>query len=134
MLLVLNNFFLVPTLISILGLILIYSFRKKLFSGNKLFWISIVICFSIYLFFVGSSLIEDTYLTFKISSFTNDDGVYQYNKLNTEQKYYNERLINDLSRNFSVVFGLTISVLFAGVYFIIAQLFNFIKNNLNKNA
>lgn len=121
-----SNFFLIPTLVSIGILGFIFYYRKRLFLKYKIFWISIIICFAIYLFFVGSSLIEDAYLNYKVNSFKEIDETYQYEKLNVQEKYYNERLINDSSRNLSVVFGFVISIIISLVYFIIAHFIKFI--------
>ena len=123
-----RNYFLIPTIISIGMILLIFIYRRSLFRSNKILWNSILIRVIIYLFFVGSSLIEDTYYNYKVNSFTNNEETYQVGDLNHEQLYYLERLTNDSGRNISVFFGLFIAILVGFLYFIIAKAIKFLRN------
>jgi hypothetical protein len=118
-----NNYLLIPTIISIMALGTIFYFRKKLFSKRKVLWTSLTVFFVLYLLMVGSALYDDIYYQWDVNRYDlNKDGLFNGVEITNEQNLAMQKLINDVGRNFSFITGFVFAVAVAGGVYIIGRL------------
>ena len=119
----------IPSLISIMVLGIIFLKRKKLFANGelKLFWISTVVFFVIYLLIVGGATYSDLNAQLTLNDFDlNKDGLFSGEEITAEQKEAMQKLNSDTGRNFSFIIGFIFSLIIA--------FFVFIGGKLNENT
>jgi hypothetical protein len=109
-----------PAIISLVGLLVILFYRKKLFVKNRLFWICITIFLIVYLYFVGTATYESIYFQWDLNKFDlNQDGMFSGDEITTEQKKAMNNLISDTGRNFSFITGFIFSLFISTIVYII---------------
>src|SRR6187402_1231715 len=86
----------IPTIICLIGLLTIVFNRKKLFSKNKLRWISLTVFLIFYLFIVGTSTYKGIYYQWDLNRYDLDkDGMFGGAEITVAQKEAMNKLIND---------------------------------------
>lgn len=108
---------------------IIFLKRKKLFANGelKLFWISTVVFFVIYLLIVGGATYSDLNAQLTLNDFDlNKDGLFSGEEITAEQKEAMQKLNSDTGRNFSFIIGFIFSLIIA--------FFVFIGGKLNENT
>lgn len=122
-----------PTIICLLGLLAITFNRRKLFSKNRLLWISITIFLILYLFIVGTSTYDAIYYQWDLNRYDLDkDGMFGGAEITDAQKVAMSKLINDTGRNFSFITGFIFALLISTIVYIIGQIMLKLKNNKGK--
>jgi len=108
-----------PTIICIIGLLAILVYRKRLFTSNKLFWISFTVFLVIYLLIVGGATYDDIYYQWDLNRYDlNKDGMFGGNELTDEQNEAMRKLTSDTGRNFSFVTGFVFSLIISTAVYI----------------
>lgn len=100
---------------------IIFLKRKKLFANGelKLFWISTVVFFVIYLLIVGGATYSDLNAQLTLNDFDlNKDGLFSGEEITAEQKEAMQKLNSDTGRNFSFIIGFIFSLIIAFFVFI----------------
>ncbi len=96
----------IPTIICVVGLVIILIYRNRLFSKKKLFWTSLTIFLVLYLFIVGSATFDDIYYQWDLNRYDLDkDGMFGGVEITDEQNEAMRKLTNDTGRNFSFITG-----------------------------
>jgi hypothetical protein len=122
----------IPSLICLIAIILILRSRKKLFTKDRLLWISILCFCFIYLFFVGSSAYADIYYQLDLNKYDLDkNGFFSSSESTTEQKNAMQKLSSDLGRNLSVFIGFIFAIILASFIYIFGFIAKKIRNNKN---
>ena len=106
--------------------------RKKLFANGerKLFWISTVVFFVIYLLIVGGATYSDLNAQLTLNDFDlNKDGLFSGEEITAEQKEAMQKLTSDTGRNFSFIIGFIFSVIIAFFVFIGGKLNEYTRKN-----
>ncbi|MGC3947589.1 MAG: hypothetical protein QM762_24305 [Chryseolinea sp.] len=113
----------IPAVVSILGLVAICWYRKKLFKRYPSLWACIVIFLGLYLFIVGGALYKDIYYQWDLNRYDLDnDGVFGGEEITSEQTAAMNRLTNDVGRNFSFITGFIFALPIASVVFVFGLL------------
>lgn len=121
----------IPSIISIIGFIVILIFRKKIINRNKALWYSLASFFIFYLFIVGIATFYSIYYQWNLNNFDLDhDGFFSGSEINKNQQLAMKRLINDTGRNFSFITGLVVSGILS---FFTYLLFNLLKAKKKKS-
>lgn len=119
----------IPSIVCIIGLILIIFFRKKLFKTNSALWIAITVFLVLYLFVVGGATYEDICLQFEANRLDlNKDGVYDISEQTNELQKVMGKLTNDVGRNFSFISGFVFAFIISSVVYVFGRLFQYFKN------
>jgi hypothetical protein len=78
---------LIPMLVSVLGLVTIVSFRKRLFNRDKLLWTSLSVFLVVYLFIVGNAMYDDIYYQWELNRYDLDkDGLFAGEEITKTRK------------------------------------------------
>ncbi|MFK7900368.1 MAG: hypothetical protein AB8B61_06390 [Cyclobacteriaceae bacterium] len=120
----------IPSVISILVLVILFVKRKRIFKSRtkKWLWVSVTIFFLFYLFIVGGATYSDIYAQWNLNQFDLDkDGFFGGNEITPEQEKAMRNLISDTGRSFSFITGLIFSGIIASFVFIIGRLIERIK-------
>ena len=123
---------LIATLFSLGILWYILANRKEFFQDNyrRWFWISAVVCFSIYGLIVGLAMFQDIYLHWNLNRYDlNKDGIFTGEEICEEQKNAMNRVIRDFGRNFAVITGLIFSAIISFPIFLIGIGIQKLKRN-----
>jgi len=113
----------IPTLISVLGLVTIVIFRKRLFSRDKWLWTSLTVFLVVYLFIVGSAMYDDIYYQLDLNRYDLDkDGLFGGEEITKDQEAAMQRLTSDVGRNFSFITGFIFALIVAGGVYIFGRL------------
>jgi hypothetical protein len=113
----------IPTLISVLGLVTIGIFRKRLFNKDKWLWTSLTVFLMVYLFVVGSATYDDIYYQWDLNRYDLDkDGLFGGVEITKDQQAAMQRLTSDVGRNFSFITGFIFALIIAGVVYIFGRL------------
>ena len=124
----------VPTLISLIAIMIIISKRKILFSTNKRkrIWISISVFCVVYTLIVGIAMLNDISCQLELNRFDlNNDGIFSGTEITKEQGKAMSRLINDTGRNFSFITGLIFSLIISTPFYWIVLFFEKLKGKHN---
>ncbi len=114
----------IPSVICILGLIIILSYRNKLFTRNKILWLSITAFFLLYLLIVGGASYYDIYYQYEANRLgINQDGLFSINEQTEELNEVLKNLNNDVGRNFSFITGFIFAFIISLVVYIFGRLF-----------
>ncbi|MCL7763665.1 hypothetical protein MPF19_09590 [Polaribacter sp. Z014] len=122
----------IPTIISILILGILFYKRKKLFINdkNKVFWISVILFFCIYLLIVGNATYTHYSTNILLQSFDlNKDGNFNTAEITPEFNIAMRNVISDTGRNFSFITGLLFSGIITSFVYVIGTKINQYKNN-----
>ena len=122
----------IPTIISILILGILFYKRKIVFKNEqkKLFWISTIVFFGIYIFIVGNATYTHYSSNLLLQSFDlNQDGNFNGREITPEFKIAMRNVISDTGRNFSFITGLIFSGIIASFVYAIGTKINQYKNN-----
>ena len=117
----------IPSAISICLLGIIFCYREKLFKKgeNKLFWISIIVFFAIYLFIVGGGTYSDISSQLNLQKFDlNGNGMFNGAEITPELKIALKKASSDTGRNFSFITGLFFSGIIAFFVYLIGKRLN----------
>lgn len=113
----------IPTIICVVGLVIILIYRKRLFSKNKLIWTSLTIFLVLYLFIVGSATYDDIYYQWDLNRYDLDkDGMFGGEEITAEQKEAMRKLTRDTGRNFSFIIGFVFASIISTVLYILGRL------------
>ena len=113
----------IPTIICLFGLLTIIINRKKLFSKNKILWISITTFLILYLFIVGTSTFEAIYYQWDLNQYDLDkDGMFGSTEITDAQNEAMRKLISDTGRNFSFITGFIFSFIISTFVYILGQI------------
>lgn len=106
-----------------MALLLIFIFRKRLFSKNKIFWTSLTVFLVLYLFIVGGVTYYDIYHQWDLNRYDLDkDGMFGGKEITAKQKEAMRNLTNDTGRNLSFISGFIFSFIIAAVVYILGML------------
>lgn len=120
----------IPSLVSMLFLVMIIRKRKTLYKLGKWkwFWISTTVFFGIYLLIVGGAAFTDISLDLSLQKFDlNGDGVYKGEEITSEQQDAMRKVNSDIGRNLSIFTGLVFSGIIALFVFIVGKVFDYIN-------
>lgn len=113
----------IPTIICLFGLLTIIINCKKLFSKNKILWISITTFLILYLFIVGTSSFEAIYYQWDLNQYDLDkDGMFGSTEITDAQNEAMRKLISDTGRNFSFITGFIFSFIISTFVYILGRL------------
>jgi len=112
--------FLISFLFSLLLILAYWKWRYKI--KRKSLWLSLIVFFITYAFFVGIAFYDDISIQIKLNTFDlNHDGLFTGNEITKEQKIVFGKLINDTGRNMIVFFAIILSG--------ISSIFTFVISN-----
>lgn len=119
-----------PAIICLLGLVLILTFRKKLFVKNKILWISVSVFLILYLFIVGSSAYNDIYYQIDLNRYDLDkDGFFSGHEITEAQTKAMWRLTNDVGRNFSFITGFIFAFIISCIVYAVGKFTSKLKEH-----
>ncbi|MFA7446533.1 MAG: hypothetical protein WCY89_11350 [Flavobacteriaceae bacterium] len=122
----------IPTLACIIGLVMIFVFRKKLLARNRLFWISAMVFLILYLLIVGGALYNDIYYQYEANRLDlNKDGLFSKNEMTDELNEIMTSLNNDTGRNFSFITGFIFAFIISTVVYMVGLFFKRGQKNPN---
>lgn len=112
-----------PTIICVVGLLIILIYRKRLFSKSKLFWTSLTVFLVLYLFIVSSATYDDIYYQWDLSRYDLDkDGMFGGEEITKQQEEAMIKLTNDTGRNFSFITGFVFALIISTAVYISGRL------------
>lgn len=115
----------IPAIICVIGLGILFFYRKKFFQKNKVFWISVTVFFVLYLLIVASATYDDIYYQCNLNRYDlNKDGIFSGQDITKEQEAAMQRLTNDVGRNFSFIIGFIFALIISSIVYIIGLLFS----------
>lgn len=121
----------IPSLICIVGLLIIIAKRKFLFLKNRLLWTSISIFLCLYLLIVGTATYDDIYYQWNLNHYDLDNnGIFSGKELTKEQNEAMTKLTNDTGRNFSFITGFIFSFIISLTIFILGRILNGIRRKV----
>ena len=115
-----------PSIVGICALVIIFIKRHRLFNdqNRKLFWMSLIVFFVIYVFIVGGATINDIYYQWDLNRYDLDkDGMFGGAEITKEQESAMFRLTNDVGRNFAFISGLFVSAIISASVYIVGKLY-----------
>jgi hypothetical protein len=113
----------IPSLICIIGLVVIFIYRKRLFSKNKLFWTCVTVFLVLYVCIVGGATYYDLFYQWNLNRYDlNKDGMFGVEEMTTEQEEAMRKLTNDTGRNFSFITGFLFAAIISTMVYIIGRL------------
>jgi hypothetical protein len=108
-----------PTIICVVGLLVILFYRKRLFSKNKLLWTSVTIFLVLYLLIVGRATFDAVYYQWDLNRYDLDkDGMFGGTELTDEQNEAMRKLTSDTGRNFSFITGFVFALIISTAVYI----------------
>lgn len=114
----------IPSIMSFIGLLLIFFNRKKLFKKKRIFWVSVSVFFVLYLIIVGKASYDSVFYQLELYRFDlNNDGFFNGNELTEELNAVIKKQNNDVGRNFSFITGLVFSLLISLLVYVFGKLF-----------
>jgi hypothetical protein len=107
------------TILCLAALTLLLILRKRIkVKRGQLFYISTLIFVLIYLYIVGTALLEDMYCQWDVNKYDlNQDGIFTPNEIDSYQEAAMKRLTNDTGRNLSVITGLIFSFIVSSMVY-----------------
>jgi len=118
----------IPAIICLIGLMIIFFYRKKLFSTNKLLWSSLTMFLFLYFLIVGSASFYDIYYQWDLNHFDLDkDGFFSSQEITIEKKAAMQRLTNDVGRNFSFITGFIFALIISAVVYVFGRIYPKLK-------
>lgn len=112
-----------PTIICVVGLVIILIYRKRLFPKNKLFWTCFTVFLVLYVFIVGGATYYDLCYQRDLNRYDlNKDGMFGGEEITTEQEEAMRKLTSDTGRNFSFITGFVFASIISTVVYIIGRL------------
>ena len=110
----------IPTIICVFCLSTIVFKRKKLFSKNRILWISVTTFLIVYLFIVGNSTFDAIYYQWDLNRYDlNKDGMFGGKEITEAQKEAMRKLTSDTGRNFSFITGFIFAFIISSFVYII---------------
>lgn len=114
----------IPSIISFIGLLLIFFNRKKLFKKKRIFWVSVSVFFILYLIIVGKAFYDSIFYQLELHRLDlNNDGFFNENELTEELNAVMKKQNNDVGRNFSFITGFVFSLLISLLVYVFGKLF-----------
>ena len=124
----------IPTIICLVGLLTIIVNHKKLFSNNKILWISITTFLILYLFIVGTSTFDSIYYQWDLNRYDlNNDGMFGGAEITDAQNEAMRKLTSDTGRNVSFISGFIFAIIISTVVYILGRIILKLKHNERKN-
>lgn len=121
------NHLVIPTLISIVGIILLLIFRRR---TNKSIFIGTLTFLVFYALIVGSAAYDDIYSQWLLNKFDlNQDGIFSGSEITSEQELAMSKLINDVGRNFSFIMGAIAGFILGLAAYTFSRIYERIKQN-----
>lgn len=112
-----------PTIICLFGLLTILFNRKKLFSKNRILWISITTFLILYLFIVGTATFDAIYYQWDLYRYDLDkDGMFGGAEITDAQKEAMRKLTSDTGRNFSFITGFVFAFIISTFVYILGRI------------
>jgi len=130
----------IPTIICIVGFGAIFFFRKKLFSRDKVLWISVTVFLFIFFLVVAGSAYDDLYCQWDLNRYDlNKDGMFSGQEVTEEQEAAMQRVTSDVGINFGFIFitGFIFAFIISSVVYFMGLLFTKLKkynNEKERNA
>jgi uncharacterized membrane protein YciS (DUF1049 family) len=122
-----------PTIFSLVCLVAILFYSKRLFSNNKLLWTSVTVFLVVYLLIVGSATFEDIYYQWDLNRYDLDkDGMFSGKEITAEQGKAMRKLTYDTGRNFSFITGFVFALIISTAIYISGRVLLKLKENKNK--
>jgi energy-coupling factor transporter transmembrane protein EcfT len=119
---------LIPTVLCIVGLVVVLFYRKKKYKKIKVFWICVTVFLVLYLLIVASATYDDIYCQWKLNSYDiNKDGIFSGQEITQEQKAAMQKLTNDVGRNFSFISGFIFALTISLIIYIVGLLLSKLK-------
>lgn len=115
----------VPSVLCLIGLILVLIWRRRLFTGGRrtVLWVSITIFLLIYLTIVGTCTYDDMYAQWELNQYDPDrDGFFSGEEITSQQAAAMQRLTNDVGRNFSFITAAIFAFGVSAVVFVVGRL------------
>ena len=113
----------IPTIFNLIGLAMILFYRKRLFSKNKLLWISITLFLVLYLVIVGNATLDAIFYHWDLNRYDLDkNGMFSGIEITEEQNQAMKKLTNDTGRNFSFITGFIFASIIATVVYFSGRL------------
>lgn len=120
----------IPTIICLFSLLSIIFNYKKLFSKNKILWISVSTFLILYLLLVGTATFEDIYYQWDLNNYDLDkDGMFGGSEITEEQNEAMRKLTSDTGRNFSFITGFIFALIFSTLVYIVGRIFSKLKKH-----
>jgi hypothetical protein len=120
----------IPTIICLIGILMILIKRNTLFAKNKLLWTSITIFLCIYLYFVGTATLDSVFYQWDLNRYDLDkDRMFSGKELTSEQNEAMRKLTSDTGRNFSFITGFILAFLISLTIYVIGINFKRVKQN-----
>jgi len=122
---------LIPSLISIVVLIMLILNRKKPLANRKWkwFWIGATVFFGIYLLIVAGATYLDISYKLALQRFDlNNDGFFTNDEITTRQKEVMRKVISDTGRNFAPITGLILSGFMSLIVLIVGKTTHYISS------
>ncbi|WP_083380526.1 hypothetical protein [Flavobacterium frigoris] len=102
---------------------MILFYRKRLFSKNKLLWISITVFLVLYLVIVGNATLDAIFYHWDLNRYDLDkNGMFSGIEITEEQNQAMKKLTNDTGRNFSFITGFIFASIIATVAYFSGRL------------
>lgn len=125
---------LIPTALSLSGLVFLLLKRKTLRRKNYALYKSFIIFLSAYALIVGNALGHDLYYQWDLNRYDlNQDSFFSKAEATSEQVLAMERLINDSDRNFSIISGFIVSAILSISVFIVIKAGNALFGSVEDN-
>ena len=113
----------IPTIICLFGLLTILFNRKKLFSKNRILWISITTFLFLYLFIVGTATFDNIYYQWNLNRYDLDkDGMFGGAEITDAQNEAMRKLTSDTGRNFSFITGFIFAFIISTFVYILGRI------------
>lgn len=113
----------IPTIICLFGLLTILFNRKKLFTKNRILWISITTFLILYLFIVGTSTFDAIYYQWDLNRYDLDkDGMFGGAEITDAQNEAMRKLTSDTGRNFSFITGFVFAFIISTFVYILGRI------------
>lgn len=110
---------LIPIIISMVGLGTVFFFRKKLFSRNRVLWISVTVFLAVYLLIVADAAHADLCCRCDLKRYDRLDkgGLLSEQEVSEKRKAAIERYANDTGRNLSFITGFIFALIISSVVY-----------------
>ena len=119
----------IPTIICVIGLVVLLFYRKKIYPRNKIFWLSVTVFLILYLLIVASATCEDIYCQWDLNRYDiNKDGIFSGQEITQEQKIAMQKLTNDVGRNFSFISGFIFALIISSIVYVFGILLSKLRN------
>lgn len=127
----------IPSVLCIIGLLIIFTRRKLLFTGGKrtVIWLSVTAFLISYFFIVGIATYYDLYYQWDLNRYDLDkDGFFGGKEITKEQQIAMQHLTNDVGRNLAFITGLIYSFIISATVYLVGRILNLRKTTrVSKN-